>query len=75
MELLASCRFKNMCLEGLEDGFQWRPGQSNGGALRAWKDARLNGVSKVGGRISAARREDESRKACAFTAERWPLPN
>lgn len=44
-------------------------------ALICWKAARKFGAAKVGGRISAAKRQDESKKACAKIADRWPLPN
>lgn len=43
--------------------------------IKYWRMARKNGVAKIGGQISAAKREDESKIAIAKIKDRWPLPN
>lgn len=44
-------------------------------AIKAWKEARKNGVTKIGGRISADIRLRESKEACDKIKDRWPMPN
>lgn len=75
IELLMNCRYKGTCLEGLEEGFQWRPGQSNAGAIKAWREARAKGSAVIGGRISAERKEAASKGAVERIRDRWPLPS
>lgn len=71
---LGLCRKKKVCLASIEEGFSWTPQQSTGGAVKAWKAARINGSAKVGALISASNREAEKRAACAKIKDRWPLP-
>lgn len=75
VDLLNNCRKKGTCLEGLEEGFQWKPGQSTGGAIKAWRAARSKGSAVIGGRISAGKKEAASRGGCERIADRWPLPS
>lgn len=75
IELLTNCRYKGTRLEGLEEPFQWRPGQSNAGAVRAWREARSKGSAVIGGRISAERKEAASKEAVEKIRDRWPLPS
>lgn len=74
-EFIGLCRQKKVCLASIEENFIWTPQQSTGGAVKAWKAARINGSAKVGARISAKNRQDKSREACAKIQDRWPLPN
>jgi hypothetical protein len=59
--------------EGAEFGFTKKA--DVGRLTDSWRVARKHGVAKVGGRVSAAKREDESKKAIEVIRERWPLPN
>jgi hypothetical protein len=74
-DFLAACRKRGICLASIEEGFSWRPQQSTGAAVKAWKAARINGAAKIGAAISAKNRDDESRKACDAIKDEWPLPN
>lgn len=71
---LDECRGRKANMIGIEENFSWRQGQSTSGAVKAWKEARVNGAAKVGAMQSAKSREDEHRKACAVIAARWPMP-
>jgi hypothetical protein len=64
-----------MCLEGIEEGWRWRPGQSTRNAVKAWKAARIKGVSRIGGRISAQRKEATTKEAIELIREDWPKPS
>jgi hypothetical protein len=44
-------------------------------AVEQWKEARKNGVAKVGGQISAKLRKEKSAEAIAKIKDRWPLPS
>lgn len=43
--------------------------------VKDWKEARKNGVAKIGGRISADNRKKESAEAAAKIKDRWPMPS
>lgn len=43
--------------------------------VKWWKDARRNGVAKIGARISADRKKANTKEAAAKIADRWPLPS
>jgi hypothetical protein len=74
-DLIAACRKRKARLGSIEEGFSWHPSQSTSGAAKAWKEARINGASKVGAMLSARRREADSKIACDKIKDRWPLPS
>lgn len=43
--------------------------------VEMWRSARRAGIQKIGGHISAAKREAESKEGCDRIRERWPLPS
>lgn len=43
--------------------------------VKAWKQARRHGVQKIGGKISARKREADSKEKADLIRDRWPLPN
>jgi hypothetical protein len=43
------------------------------GVVKIWKTERKNGAAKIGGRMSADKKEAASREACEQIKDRWPL--
>jgi hypothetical protein len=75
LEFLAGCRQRRACIGTIEELFEWRPGQSNAGIVKAWKLARVRGSAKAGANISKANRLAISKKACDAIEPFWHLPN
>lgn len=73
--LIDFCRQRKACLGAVEEVFSWHSGQTTSGAVKAWREARINGAAKVGALMSARRREAGSKLACDKIKDRWPLPN
>lgn len=74
-QFLGDCVARKYSLASIEEGICWRAGQLVTDLIKAWKAARANGAAKAGGRISAAKKEAEYKKACATIADRWGLPS
>lgn len=74
-EFLTSCRTKKIHLAGLEESFEWSPGQSTGKALKAWREARLRGAFKAGGDKTAALNKTRVDEGVAKIKDLWKLPS
>jgi hypothetical protein len=75
LEFLAGCRQRKACIGTIEEEFEWRPGQSDAGIVKAWKLARVRGAAKAGADQSKANRDAISKKACDAIEPFWRLPN
>lgn len=71
---IENCRQRKASIVGVEEKFEWRPGQSNAGAVKVWKLARVKGAAKAGADISATRRNAEREKGCKAIKPFWCLP-
>ena len=74
-EFLGLCRGKNVCLASIEEGWEWRPGQSTSNAVQVWKAARVNGAAKIGAKISGDKRKAESIEMVMAIQDKWALPS
>lgn len=73
--LADGCRERKICLGSIEEGFEWRPTQSNKGLVEAWRNARKKGSAQIGADRSAKNRKSETERKIEIIRDRWPLPN
>lgn len=62
-------------LHSTEESITICPAAKCDAAVRSWKEARRNGIQKIGGRISAELRRKQSLEAAEKIRDRWPLPS
>ena len=74
-EIVKGLNSRSCFLHCVEEGEVLRPKISIKEAVVLWKAARMNGASKVGGRISAKRKEAASKTAIELIREDWPKPS
>lgn len=75
IDFLRAAKKRDVRIICIEENFEWYPQRSLSIVLKAWKLARNNGAARVGGQISAAKREAIARAGAAKIKDRWPLPN
>lgn len=73
VEFLENCRKRKTRIVGAEEKYEWHPGQSNAGALKAWRLARVKGAAKAGAGISADNRKARSAEGAARIKDRWSM--
>lgn len=74
-KFLAGCRKKKLCLASIEEGFEWRPGQSDAGFIKAWRSARAKASGRIGGKARANKAETEFWERFEKIKDRWLLPS
>lgn len=75
IDFLRAAKKRNLKIICAEEKFEWYPQRSLSLVLRAWKMARNNGAARVGGQISAAKREAMAKAGAEKIKGRWCLPN
>ena len=75
LEFVKACRQRKAYIGSIEEEFEWRPGQSDAGIVKAWKLARVKGAAKAGADVSKKNRHAISKQACDAIRPFWCLPN
>ncbi len=74
-EFLALAKKRRCEIFSCEDNRSFKLNGNCENLVKWWKDARRNGVAKIGAKMSADKKKSDSKAKVALITDRWPLPS